>query len=275
MEENREQRRSPEAAGVALSREQIAEYTHSLLERGCVGGSVKKYAHDLLALYRFLPQGKEIGPSTLARWRDALAEQGYAPRTINTCISAANSFLAWLGCREYQLAGQLTVDDIQPELTRDEYLRLLSAARLLGKERTYLMVKVFAGMDLSVQELPQLTVEGAAQNRLAVVTGGRERLVTIPRCLREELLNYAREEHIASGPIFITRRGKQINRTAVTACIQYLSQSAQVEAEKCTPRCLHRLYQTTVADIEAGMRSLVEQEHERLLEQEQRLSGWS
>ena len=98
--------------------------------------SVRKYSRDLAAFYDFLPAGKEITRRTMERWRDALLAQGYAPRAVNASVSEANGFLGWLGLREYQLSGQLDVgDDIQPKLTRTEYLRLLSAARAAGRER--------------------------------------------------------------------------------------------------------------------------------------------
>ena len=104
--------------GLVMTREQIAEYISALPERGCVPGSVKKYKHDLLKFYQFLPEGKRITAGTLKDWRADLLEQGYAPRTVNASVSAANSFLSWLGRRELQLTGQLEVDDVQPELTR-------------------------------------------------------------------------------------------------------------------------------------------------------------
>ena len=163
---------------------------------------------------------------------------------------------------------------MQPELTRNEYLRLLSAARQLGKERTYLLVKTFAVLGLNVQELPCLTVEAVREGRLPAQSGRAKSPAAIPSCLREELLNYARQEYIASGPIFLTRTGRTINRTAVTACVQSLAPAAQVAPEKCNPRCLRKLYLSTVAQLEASVRILLEQSHERLLEQEQLVVGW-
>ena len=174
------------------------------------------------------PMEREIGASALAQWRADLLERGYAPRTINTFVSAVNSFLTWLKHWEFQLPAQPTEEDIQSELTRSEYLRLLSAARARGKARTYLMIKVFAEMDLAVQELSQLTVEALEKNQIVLLTSGKQRLTVVPSCLRAELLDYAHREKISNGPIFITRNGKEINRTAVTAYIQSLSSEAQV-----------------------------------------------
>ena len=110
------------ASGSTVITEQlICEFVGSMQLRGCRPDSVKKYRHDLSSLYDFLPGEKRIGRNTLREWRAALAGEGYAPRTINAAVSVANSFLAWLGLREYQLPGQLSIrGDTQPALTRNE-----------------------------------------------------------------------------------------------------------------------------------------------------------
>lgn len=265
----------PEEPGVPVTRQQITDYLANLQARGCVEGSVRKYSRDLALFYDFLPDGKEITRTTLAKWRAELLARGYAPRTVNAAISAVNSFLAWLGRREYQLSRQLEItDDAQPELTRAEYLRLLSTARALGKVRTYLLVKTFAATGIMVQELPQLTVEAVRDNRLIVTSSGLRQILHIPASLRDDLTRYIHRMGLVSGPVFVTRNGRRVSRTAITGAIQGLAQDARVPPEKCNPRCLRKLYQSTMAGIEASVHLLVEQTHDRLLEQEQLTVGW-
>lgn len=267
-------KQSIQHAGVPVTREQIEDYVAHRQGEDRTSESIQKYARDLDALYRFLPEEKRIYPETLSQWRGSLLGEGYAPRTVNSMVSVANSFLKWLGHRELQLTGQLNIAYDQPELTRNEYLRLLSAARHLNKERTYLLVKVFTTVNITVLELPRLTVEAVGGDQVEFTANGVRYLAAIPSCLRDELLDYARRSCIASGPIFVTRTGKPLGRTAVTAYIQSLAQTARVAPEKCNPRCLHKLYQSTMDGIEAAVRVLAEQSHERLLEQEQLLVGW-
>lgn len=84
--------------------------------------------------YDYLPPDKQIVLNTLETWRQALLAEGYAPATVNTNISAANGLLDYLGRRDLQLTGQLETETApQSELTRTEYLRLLSAARALER----------------------------------------------------------------------------------------------------------------------------------------------
>lgn len=125
------------------------------------------YSAKLRALYDYLPPDKQISRGTLAAWRAFLLEAGYSPSTVNTHLSAANGLMEYMGRRDLQLVGQLEADKgLQPELSRVEYLRLLQAARILEKERTYLLVKIFALAGIRVGELPQVTVERVRAGRL-------------------------------------------------------------------------------------------------------------
>lgn len=260
-------------AGVPISLQQISQYLESLRQKGRVTGSIQKYQRDLTALYCYLPEEKQIGVNTLREWRAALLDQGYAVRTVNTSVIEANGFLRWLGAWEYQLEEQVELqNDVQPELTRNEYIRLLSTARMLGKERAYLLVKVFACMGLTLGELPQLTKEALDRNQLAVSVQGVRKIVSIPDCLRRELLAYAQRENLTNGPLFVTRTGRPLNRTSVAAIIQSLSHDARVQPEKCNVRCLRKLYLAAQKDLRENMTLLMEQTYTPPLRQQRTTS---
>lgn len=260
---------------VPISWEQIEAYLNSIKARNYSLDTVRNYRRSLKQFYHTLPPDKLVDRGSAASWRRTLQEQGLQVRTVNQKLTAINSFFDYLGLRAFQLPSALALpDDTQPELTRNEYLRLLSAARVQGKERTYLLVKVFAAGGLTLGELPGLTAEGVEENRLVLTSNGVKRFSRLPECLRQELLAYMRRMGIRSGPVFTSRNGKQIYRSTVTSLIQGLAQDARVEPEKCTPRCLRKLYQMTQENIWQNIALLAEQAHERLLEQEQLTIGW-
>ena len=209
--------------------EQVDAYLNDLQTRGRTPETIRTYRRNLLLLFEALPKSGRLDHRTLARWRDAMLEQGYTPRTVNVRLASANGFLDYLSLRDYQLPVQLkpAEDDIQPELTRNEYLRLLSAARALDKGRTYFMVKVFAILGLTVHDLPKLTAEAVEQGVFTTSANRSRQMIRIPNCLQAELLGYLQREGIQSGPVFCTRKGKPICRAAVTACIQQLSRDAR------------------------------------------------
>ena len=271
---------TPAASGgreswVRVTPEMIRAYLAALAARGRQDSTVLVYGANLRLFYSYLPPDKRVTRETIPAWRDSLLAEGYSCSTVNVHLTVANGLMDFLGRRDLQVPERLdALPEVQPELTRAEYLRLLAAARALGRERTYLMVKVFALTGIRVGELSRLTAEAVEDGRLPLSDGGERRAVPIPRCLRQELLRYVRRQGIRDGPVFVTRSGKPPQRTQVTAEIQALGRDARVEEAKSNPRCLRKLYQGTQAKIGDSVRLLAEQSYERLLDTEQLAVGW-
>lgn len=269
------QDRTAAPAELTVTWEEVCRYLDSLAARGRRRETIQVYRPKLEAFYHFLPEGKRVAADTLELWRAALLREGYSPGTANTHVSAANGLLAYLGRRDLQLIGQLdTEEEIQPELSRTEYLRLLATARNLGRERTYLMVKVFALTGIRVSELNRVTVRAVEEGRVLTACDGRAQYVLIPACLRKELTVYLRRVGITAGLVFVTRSGRPMRRTQVSGEIRTLCRDARVDGDKSNPRCLRRLYQVTQERIRDSVQILAEQAHERMLEEEQLTVGW-
>ena len=265
------QDRTAAPAELTVTWEEVCRYLDSLAARG----RRRVYRPKLEAFYHFLPEDKRVAADTLELWRAALLREGYSPGTANTHVSAANGLLAYLGRRDLQLIGQLdTEEEIQPELSRTEYLRLLATARNLGRERTYLMVKVFALTGIRVSELNRVTVRAVEEGRVLTACDGRAQYVLIPACLQKEWAVYLRRVGITAGPVFVTRSGRPMRRTQVSGEIRTLCRDARVDGDKSNPRCLRRLYQVTQERIRDSVQILAEQAHERMLEEEQLTVGW-
>ena len=262
--------------GVPLTQESIDSYLEHLRSAGRVQGTIDSYRRKIGRLYQALPEdGKAIRRDTLLWWREKLAEEGCSPTGINQFIIVVNGYLEYMGARELQMVDRLkSPGELQPELTRNEYLRLLSAARSLGREQAYLLVKVFGNSDLLVQELKNLTVEAARAGMLSIRCNYCKKIIRFPRSICRELLDYAGRAGIRSGPIFLPRNGKTIDRTYAAQSIKRLCPTAQVPVEKGNPRCLRKMYETTREGIERDLALLVEQAQDRLLEEEQLTVGW-
>lgn len=254
-----------------MTQKWIEDYLFHLTQSDCAAETLQGYRRNLERLYDFLPKDKYIREGTLAAWQDSLRAAGYSVSMINTCTAAANGLVQYSGHTELR-AERLTEtgESIQPELTRAEYLRLLSAARMLGKKRIYLMVKVFGSTGLTVGDLESLTAEAVVSGRITLPSA----ILRIPNGLKEELEQFIREEHIVSGPVFLTRDGKAQGRTVVTNMIKSLCRDAQVAEEKANPRCLRKMYLSTQAGIAENLSLLAEQAYDRILEKEQQTIGW-
>lgn len=261
---------------VTLTPESIDGYLEHLRSAGRVQGTLDSYRRKIGRLYQTLPEeDKSIRQDTLPWWREKLAEEGYSAAGINQFVIVVNGYLGYMGARELQVTDRLeSAEEPQLELTRSEYLRLLSAARSLDREQAYLLVKVFGNSDLPVQELSRLTVEAARGGMISISRRCSKEIIRFPGAVCRELLDYAERQGIRSGPIFLTRAGKLIDRTYAAQSIRRLCPAAQVPEEKGNPRCLRKMYQTTRDGIERNVALLVERAQDRLLEEEQLTVGW-
>ena len=260
-------------SGISLTSDMVAQYLNEQRTKGLAPDTLKSYAAALEKLQEFLEPEDTIYPGTIAAWQKKMQRDGYANSTINAHISAANGLLRFLH------RGDLAADLLDwapsptPEITRGEYIRLLQTARLMGNARAYLLVKLLANTDLQLRDLPAVTVENVSTGRVPLA-GGAPRLLYLPAVLRRDLLAYARGKGVKSGPIFVGRDGKPVNRSVVTWLIQKLAEDARVPAEKATPRALHKLYQALADDIRRDLELQARQIYDNMLDAEQAAIGW-
>lgn len=266
--ENTERPRRP---GLCLTDELELRFLENLREHGRTKDTINGYRRNLSKLRKSLPEDSKLDPAFLSNWQSELLEQGYSPSTVNGCTATVNSLLEFAGRRDLQM-GQVPTNEGYPlpELTRNEYLRLLQTAKLLGKRQTYLLVLLFGTIDLPLHALACVTVEAVREGWVFV-----PRRLRVPPCLRAELLAYAGERGIGSGPVFCTRYGRLMDRGNINTRLQSLSRDARVAPEKCNPRCLRKLCVATQESIRANLEILAEQTYDRLLENEALTVGWN
>ena len=210
-------------------------------------GTIEKYLRDVRAFAAWLGGG-EVSRAEAVRWRDHLLNQGYAPATINSMVAALNTFFrfaGWEDCRVKFLKVQRKLfRDKSRELTRQEYGRLIAAARGQGKERLALLMEAMCATGIRVSEVRYLTVEAARRGRAEVSLKGKIRTILIPNKLCRKLLKYAKKQKTASGEIFLTGSGKGLSRRQIWAEMKGLCQAAGVESTKVFPHNLRHLFAT-------------------------------
>ena len=260
--------------GVLMTEAHMQGYLDQLAAKRRSKNTLRFYRNILYEFYDELTGEKRITQDTLLDWREKLIAENYNFNTINGRIIIINGYLEFVDAREYRLEDKLDEEVPQQGITRNEYLRLLSAARLLRRDRAYLFIKIFANTNLPSQDATKVTVEAVTAGKINVGYKGLDLEVSIPKCICEELLAHARREGIHSGPILLTRDGAPITGSNITQSMKALAPYARVPAEKCTPRSLKKMYQTMRKDMERKITMLVEQEHEQMLEQEQLTIGW-
>lgn len=264
-----------ESSYYVLTRSDIDLYLQDVASRGCKQGTLENYRRSLLNFFDWLPEGKQVSREKVYEYQEYLIGK-YTPRTVNMKMTSINGILGFLDLREYQSTVKASVDDtaIQPELSRNEYLRMLSAAKAIGDERLYLIIKLFGTTGIAVQEFDKVTVEAVRSGTIVTFPNRNRLALRIPACVQSELLEYAKEKGVKSGPIFLTREGRPLGRTTLSNMVPHIARYAKVEENKCTPRCLQKLYAETWDTIKSNVNVMLQMTYDKLLEQEQVIYGW-
>ena len=230
-----------------ITTERIDAYCLSLLADERAAGTISKYRHDLTAFAHWL-DGRAVTKETAAGWKNYLSHCGYAPRTINSMLAALNSFFRFMDwhikVKFLKIQRQIFRDSAK-ELTKEEYDRLLTAARESGQKRLALIMETLCATGIRVSELRYITVEAAQTGRATISLKGKIRTILLSTKLCRKLLKYARKQKIAAGEIFLTSSGKGISRRQVWFELKRLCKAAGVEASKVFPHNFRRLFAVT------------------------------
>lgn len=260
---------------LALDNETIEAFCEHLSAKSRQPDTQKRYRTYLLELLDYLGEEKRISKDILLDWKEQLTEDYSSISTINVRISTINRFLNFVGRRDLQIERVKHKKSVESrDLSRNEYLRLLQAAKLRNKERLYLMIKVFATMGLPVGDIKNFTVETLNSGHLSDADMEQGYELFIPASLKKELNSYVKRNGIICGPVFCTRNGNPVDRTNISFEMRNLSREARVAPEKCNPRSLAKMYASTREEIDNQMAILAERAYVRILESEQRVCGW-
>ena len=232
-----------------FTQQAIESYRRWLIGMERSRGTISQYLRDIQSLYLFLPEGQELDREQVQLWKASLAEKGLAPSTINAALTAVNGFFRFMHWEELTVRllrrqKQLFRDN-ERELTRKEYMRLVQTAARQGKNRLSLIMQSICATGIRISELRFLTVEALHTGRAMVDCKGKNRVVLIPNELKRMLMRYVKEKGILSGPVFVTKKGRPVDRSNVWHEMKKLCQQAGVNARKVFPHNLRHLFAVT------------------------------
>lgn len=223
--------------------------------------TVQKYLHDVGVFLNHLEKRKQVSKEDLIAYKKWLAGR-YAVRSANSMLIAANQFLRFSGagecCVKLFKIQQDTFCDQRKELTKAEYRQLLNAALARKEKRLYFMLQTLCATGIRVSELKYITVEAARSETAVARNKGKSRVILLPGELCGALLEYAGQAGIESGPVFITRGGKPVDRSNVWAAMKRLCREAGILEGKVYPHNLRHLFARTFYEQEKDIMRLAD-----------------
>lgn len=231
-----------------ISPASVAAFARRLREDERSPGTIENYLRHVRAFAAWAG-GEAVTKELAAQWKDHLAHSGYCPGTVNTMLVALNRFFTFQGWRDCQVRAlrvqrRLFREDNR-ELTREEYERLVEAARSLGRERLELLMETICSTGIRVSEVKYITVEALAQGRAEISLKGKIRTILLPGKLCRKLLKYAKKQKTVSGEVFLTRNGTGLSRKQIWSEMKAICAKAKVAASKVFPHNLRHLFART------------------------------
>lgn len=205
--------------------------------------TVEKYRRDV-ARFLTYAKGQDLTKPLVVAYKAHLQERGYAPRSVNSMLAAVNSYLAFSGredCRVKALRLQQSPYlPAERELTREEFRRLLQAAR--RRPRLQMVLQTIAATGIRISELQYFTLEAVRRGEVGIHAKGKYRVILLAPDLRRLLLSYAADLGIGKGPLFVGQSGRPLHRSTVWRAMKNLCAAAGVDQRKVFPHSLRKLF---------------------------------
>ena len=228
--------------------EKLCLFRNYLLGEERSAATIEKYGRDVLAFLSWLSDREEISKEVVVGYKQAIIGK-YKTTSANSMLVSVNRFLDFIGKKDCQV--KLFKIQRNPfrkkdkELTKEEYNRLILAAKAKSSSRLFLMIQAICSTGIRVSEHRFITREALERGRITIYNKGKERVVFLPKKLKKCLLQYCRQNGIYSGPVFVTKSGTPVNRCNVWAEMKALCKEAGVSPEKVFPHNLRHLFAVT------------------------------
>ena len=228
--------------------EKLCLFRNYLLGEERSAATIEKYGRDVLAFLSWLSDREEISKEVVVGYKQAIIGK-YKTTSANSMLVSVNRFLDFIGKKDCQV--KLFKIQRNPfrkkdkELTKEEYNRLILAAKAKSSSRLFLMIQAICSTGIRVSEHRFSTREALERGRITIYNKGKERVVFLPKKLKKCLLQYCRQNGIYSGPVFVTKNGTPVNRCNVWAEMKALCKEAGVSPEKVFPHNLRHLFAVT------------------------------
>lgn len=244
-----------------LKRSMLEKFRTGLLEEEKSDATIEKYMRDVTAFFLYANKKGYVDKEVVISYKKYLSEM-YAVTSVNSILAAINRFfkyMGWYDCtvKSYRIQKE-AFRSPERELTKEEYYRLLNAAKNKGNQRMYLLMQTICSTGIRVSELRFITVQAVNSGQAKVSLKGKTRTVLLPSRLCRELKHYIRKREIREGSVFISRNGNPLDRSNILHDMKKLCKEAGVDRRKVFPHNLRHLFACAYYKVEKDLSRLAD-----------------
>ncbi len=234
-----------------ITDEALNKFNMYLYEEEKSDNTVEKYMRDIRFFVMWLNK-REVDKSVVLQYKKELCEK-YAPKSVNSILSSLNTFFMFLGWYELKVKTlkiqRQIFSDKKKELTKQEYDRLLTAAKAMKNDKLYYLMQTIGSTGIRISELKFITCDAVKAGFAIINCKGKLRQVFLPKQLCKMLKSYIRDKNIKSGSVFVSKNGKPLDRSYIWKILKSLCEAAEVEKQKVFPHNFRHLFARTFYSI--------------------------
>ncbi|PWL70342.1 MAG: integrase [Clostridiales bacterium] len=236
---------------------EVRRFAQYLADEEKSPATIEKYLRDVRRFIRFAAN-QTLNKALVLQYKSMLCKC-YAAVSVNSMLIALNSFLRFIGYPRYcvkllKIQRQIFCAE-EKELCKQEYQRLLKAAK---NSRISLIIQTICCTGIRVSELNYISVEAVRCGKAVVNCKNKTRVIFIPAPLQKLLIAYIRKTGVQTGPVFVSRTGKPLNRSNIWRDMKALCQKAGVSPSKVYPHNLRHLFARTFYSLEHDIAKLAD-----------------
>lgn len=235
-----------------ITNELIESFEKYLIGEEKSRNTTEKYVRDVTLFMDWLGNA-EITKTSALDYKKKLCEK-YASVSVNAAISGLNSFFKFAHWHDIHIKllkiQRKVFSGENKELTKEEYERLLKAAKNTGNEKLYHLMQTICSTGIRISELQYITVSAVKSGYAEIECKGKTRIVILPNKLCKMLKKYVKENNIKNGSVFVTRSGKPLDRSYVWKLLKSLCDAAGVSRDKVFPHNFRHLFARTYYSLQ-------------------------
>ena len=238
----------------------LEKYSIYLKQEEKSANTIRRYLSDARRFLLYIGRNR-ITKTLVLEYKENLIKI-YQISSVNSILAAINSFLRFCGLERYRIrnvrAQKKLFCEEERELYREEYIRLIKVAEQEKNEKIAMIMRTIGCTGMRISELRYLTAESLKKGEVKIMCKGKYRMILMPGRLREKLLEYIQKKNITKGSIFVTRNGKELDRTSIWRQMQRVARKAGVCPSKVFPHNFRHMFARTYYEQEKDIARLAD-----------------
>ncbi|MCM1488951.1 MAG: site-specific integrase [Firmicutes bacterium] len=225
----------------------IDKFERHLREQNLSENTIRAY---ITALKQFNRSYGEVSLKNMRAYKASLIER-YKPQTVNLRIRALNSYLESIGKEKWKQSFVKVQQKsfLENVISEADYEYFKTCLKSDNEMFWYFAIRFMAATGARVSELIRIKVEHVKIGYLDMYSkGGKLRRIYIPKSLRQEALEWFKENEMDSGFIFLNRYGERITARGLARQLKILAARYSIDPAVVYPHSFrHRFAKSFLA----------------------------